>query len=135
MKLQITFCQNLTQIDESASGLFGKKAHFLMIGCSAAVLLSNDTLSDTLSISETKSFERMCFGEIFEKSKLPRVQKIAWMNEEKEEIPQRGLEIYFPLEMCGAVLEIVVSVLLSSAMMENQKCFSSLTKSIKIACR
>ena len=116
MKLQITFCQNLTQIDESASGLFGKKAHFLMIGCSAAVLLSNDTLS----ISNTKSFERMCFGEIFEKSKLPRVQKIAWMNEEKEEIPQRGLEIYFPLEMCGAVLEIVVSVLLSSAMIKNQ---------------
>ena len=78
---------NLTQIDESASGLFGKKAHFLMIGCSAAVLLSNDTLS----ISNTKSFERMCFGEIFEKSKLPRVQKIAWMNEEKKEIPPTGI--------------------------------------------
>ena len=77
---------NLTQIDESASGLFGKKVHFLMTGCSAAVLLSNDTLS----ISDTKSFERMCFGEIFEKSKLPRVQKIAWMNGGKE-IPPTGI--------------------------------------------
>ena len=33
----------------------------------------------------------MCFGEIFEKSKLPRVQKIARMNEEKEEIPPTGI--------------------------------------------